>query len=471
MRVSGRRVYVLTAYHVIQADSDSGAPSVELEFYQEGRGEGRISKERMDARNDLAILVVDKLPGSPPPEISWGSSAALLDTERVWAIGQTRLGPNWLVSDGIVSRKTGGKVYFSGTASTDAGNSGGPLLNGHGALVGVITSKGGSTGIALEADVVRPIIRDWMPAPVPGPTPPPTAATPGPTPPPAITPRPAAPAPTPAGPPPVIKGKDGKEMVLVPAGTFTMGSSEAEIEAAYQLAKRYFASVERSAFTDEGPAHPVQLDAYYIDRQEVTVQEYRVFQQATGHRALPGDVATYAPGGQSSGGEGELGGRGGVLPVGGEGAADGGAVGEGGPGHGRAAVSLGERAGRRAAGELLRPELQGIVEGHEPGRWLPVHGAGGELSGGAERGRCRRPGGNVWEWVRDCYAADYYGRSPTQNPLNDSCGKDALRVVRGGGWDGYPADLRAAERVRGAPGVQLGSLGVRCVVGRVAPQN
>ena len=64
-------------------------------------------------------------------------------------------------------------------------------------------------------------------------------------------------------------------MVLVPAGEFVMGSDDEG--------------------TDEKPQRKVYLNAYYIDRREVTVKEYGVFQQATGHRALPGDAATYAP--------------------------------------------------------------------------------------------------------------------------------------------------------------------------------
>ncbi|GAB4496655.1 MAG: hypothetical protein OHK0052_06900 [Anaerolineales bacterium] len=41
--------------------------------------------------------------------------------------------------------------------------------------------------------------------------------------------------------------------------------------------------------------------------------------------------------------------------------------------------------------------------------------------------------GNVWEWVRDFYAAEYYQTSPYNNPLGPSSGK--YRVVRGGAWN------------------------------------
>ncbi len=40
--------------------------------------------------------------------------------------------------------------------------------------------------------------------------------------------------------------------------------------------------------------------------------------------------------------------------------------------------------------------------------------------------------GNVWEWVQDWYAPDYYARSPRLAPRGPANG--TLRVVRGGGW-------------------------------------
>ena len=140
--VADGRAYILTAYHVIRADVQRGVSTVQVEFFPEGTAEARISRERMDPTNDLAVLIVDKLPPSPPLAIHWGSSATLLETERVWALGHPRGGPGWVVSDGTVGRKTGARLFFSGTAA-DAGNSGGPLLDGRGALVGVIIGEGG----------------------------------------------------------------------------------------------------------------------------------------------------------------------------------------------------------------------------------------------------------------------------------------------------------------------------------------
>ncbi|HKP01406.1 MAG TPA: SUMF1/EgtB/PvdO family nonheme iron enzyme, partial [Nitrospiraceae bacterium] len=59
-----------------------------------------------------------------------------------------------------------------------------------------------------------------------------------------------------------ITGEDGAPMVLVPAGEFIMGSNDGS--------------------DDEKPAHQVYLDAYYLDKYEVTVGQYAKFLKATG---------------------------------------------------------------------------------------------------------------------------------------------------------------------------------------------
>jgi formylglycine-generating enzyme required for sulfatase activity len=60
--------------------------------------------------------------------------------------------------------------------------------------------------------------------------------------------------------------------------------------------------------------------------------------------------------------------------------------------------------------------------------------------------------GNVWQWVQDCYHPDYYS------------GNCSRRALRGGSWNGEPRNLRSANRNGNASGGRDSSLGFR--VGR-----
>jgi formylglycine-generating enzyme required for sulfatase activity len=71
--------------------------------------------------------------------------------------------------------------------------------------------------------------------------------------------------------------------------------------------------------------------------------------------------------------------------------------------------------------------------------------------------------GNVWEWVLDCYHANYNG-APTDGSAwtSPDC---PLRVARGGSWGQLPQGLRAATRFGSgiASASRSGSLGFRLV--------
>lgn len=66
--------------------------------------------------------------------------------------------------------------------------------------------------------------------------------------------------------------------------------------------------------------------------------------------------------------------------------------------------------------------------------------------------------GNVWEWVEDCWNDSYRG-APTSGSawISGDCRK---RVLRGGAWDDYPKYLRAADRYWGFTG-DRGIMGTR----------
>jgi formylglycine-generating enzyme required for sulfatase activity len=69
--------------------------------------------------------------------------------------------------------------------------------------------------------------------------------------------------------------------------------------------------------------------------------------------------------------------------------------------------------------------------------------------------------GNVAEWCSDWYDIAYYGNSPGVNPKGPAAGK--LKVVRGGSWSSDGNGLRSANRSAYNPDLRLGVIGFRCV--------
>jgi len=58
--------------------------------------------------------------------------------------------------------------------------------------------------------------------------------------------------------------------------------------------------------------------------------------------------------------------------------------------------------------------------------------------------------GNVWEWTQDCYV-NSYDNAPTDGRLVTT-GECTYQVLRGGSWSSDPRSLRSADRYRFAPG-------------------
>ena len=69
--------------------------------------------------------------------------------------------------------------------------------------------------------------------------------------------------------------------------------------------------------------------------------------------------------------------------------------------------------------------------------------------------------GNAFQWCADWYGAEYYGTSPADDPTGPESGTD--RVIRGGTWSFRPLGARSAERSWTTPDSRNCSAGFRVV--------
>lgn len=151
--------YVVTNNHVIES-----ADEIIVEFYSGEELEAEVIGT--DPKTDIALLKVEA--EEPLPFVSFGDS----DTARVgdWVVAMGNpLGQGFSVSAGIVSarnRALSGSYddYIQTDAAINRGNSGGPLFNLDGEVVGVNTAilspNGGSIGIgfSMASNVVTRVV-------------------------------------------------------------------------------------------------------------------------------------------------------------------------------------------------------------------------------------------------------------------------------------------------------------------------
>jgi serine protease Do len=155
--------FIVTNNHVIQ-----GADEINIEFYS-GR-EMTATVVGTDPNTDLALLKVDA--DEPLPFVPWGDSETMRVGDWVIAVGNP-LGQGFSVSSGIVSargRALSGSFddYIQTDAAINRGNSGGPLFNMDGEVIGVNTAilspSGGSIGIgfAMSSRVATNVISQLL---------------------------------------------------------------------------------------------------------------------------------------------------------------------------------------------------------------------------------------------------------------------------------------------------------------------
>jgi formylglycine-generating enzyme required for sulfatase activity len=70
-------------------------------------------------------------------------------------------------------------------------------------------------------------------------------------------------------------------------------------------------------------------------------------------------------------------------------------------------------------------------------------------------------GGNLWEWCQDAYQKDYYRYAPSRNPPGPP--SSPYKVLRGGCWSSYRGEIRAAYRNYDLATDRHLEVGFRCV--------
>ncbi|WP_067789967.1 Do family serine endopeptidase [Paraurantiacibacter namhicola] len=158
--------YVVTNNHVVTADGRGTVESITVRMPDGTEYEAELVGA--DAQSDLAVLKIDA--GKSLPFVRFGDSDSVRAGDWVIAIGNP-FGLGGTVTSGIVSavlRNTGGGAYdrfLQTDASINRGNSGGPLFDMHGNVVGInnaiISPTGGSVGIgfAIPAGTAQPIVQ------------------------------------------------------------------------------------------------------------------------------------------------------------------------------------------------------------------------------------------------------------------------------------------------------------------------
>lgn len=227
-------------------------------------------------------------------------------------------------------------------------------------------------------------------------------------------------------------GDEGREMVQIPEGPFTMGSNEGD--------------------PDEAPEHQVYLKGFYLDRKEVTQEEYMRFAKMT-KRGTP-RIEVFDDD-QSKVLKPEFS----VMSVSWD-----------------DAVAYCKWAGKRLPTEA-EWEKAGRGESKRTYPWGDTFVTNAANVDGSEDGYkyLAPPGsfeagrspyglydmtGNVAEWVEDSYDEQYYKQSPFRDPKGPE--NADLKVVRGGSWRETEHNARLSKRFAAKHWRADVTIGIRC---------
>jgi len=162
--------HILTNFHVVQ-----GAQAIEVVFGGEDQTRYKAKMIGADSRNDIALIQIDTS-GHKLTPLTLGDSKNLMVGQRVLAIGNP-FGFQGTLTTGVVSSlgrtvQTGDNTFIDEAIQTDAsinrGNSGGPLLNSHGDVIGVNSAivspseTSAGIGFAIPVNTARRVAEDLI---------------------------------------------------------------------------------------------------------------------------------------------------------------------------------------------------------------------------------------------------------------------------------------------------------------------
>lgn len=225
---------------------------------------------------------------------------------------------------------------------------------------------------------------------------------------------------------PVRNLPSGMDFVYLPAGSFMMGSSEANVSESFALGRKDYGEVERAWFDNEKPQHKVTFaDGFWIGKTEVTQAQWTaVMNENPSHnkgcddcpveRVSWEDAKKFVEklNAKKDGFEYR-------LPT----------------------ESEWEYAARGGTTKILAGKMDEMA-------WYNVNSENQTHPVGTQQPNAfglYDMHGNVAEWCEDIYTATYDG-APTDGTADTTAGEADLRVLRGGTYNDFPTYLRLARR-------------------------
>ena len=124
-----------------------------------------------------------------------------------------------------------------------------------------------------------------------------------------------------------------------------------------------------------------------------------------------------------------------------------------------------EKAARGTDGRLFpwgeeAPESRFAMFGQHHVHEIPILAAVDSHDDGQSPYGLHHMSGNVAEWVQDWFGFDYYAYMPERNPQGPTGGR--YKSVRGGSWKSHAIMLRTATRGGSPPDQRSATIGFRC---------